>query len=118
MSDTEKQENVVTFTAAEWRSEESSEAFGVRKVVPKKKEPTPGMKAVLVFDDSFREAKKQLKKFPAFRPQLDLPELLSAMIDVCCADPAVMEKVTRRIIEMRKQQLAALEAGTAQATAP
>ncbi|MEX3582924.1 MAG: hypothetical protein VB137_10515 [Burkholderia sp.] len=111
MSDTEDQPNVVTFTADEWRGEESTEAFGVRKVVPKKKEPTPGMKAILVFEDSFREAKKQLKKYPAFRPQLDLPELLSAMIDVCCADPAVMEKVTRRIIDVRKQQLAALEAG-------
>ncbi|WP_155033882.1 hypothetical protein [Burkholderia pseudomallei] len=51
MSDAEKQENVVTFTAAEWRGEESSEAFGVRKVVPKKKEPTPGMKAILVFEE-------------------------------------------------------------------
>lgn len=111
MSDTEDQSNVVTFTADEWRGEESTEAFGVRKVVPKKKEPTPGMKAILVFEDSFREAKKQLKKYPAFRPQLDLPELLSAMIDVCCADPAVMEKVTRRIIDVRKQQLAAMEAG-------
>ncbi|KVD99661.1 hypothetical protein WI91_02380 [Burkholderia vietnamiensis] len=112
MSDTEDQANVVTFTADEWRGEESTEAFGVRKVVPKKKEPTPGMKAILVFDDSFREAKKQLKKYPAFRPQLDLPELLSAMIDVCCADPAIMEKVTRRIIDVRKKQLEALEAST------
>lgn len=110
MSDTEKQENVVTFTAAEWRGEDSSEAFGVRKVVPKKKEPTPGMKAILVFEDSFRRAKKRLKDYPMLRPQLDLPELISAMIDVCDADPAIMEKVARRIIDARKQQLAAMEA--------
>lgn len=111
MSDTEKQENVVTFTAAEWRGEESSEAFGVRKVVPKKKEPTPGMKAILVFEESFRQAKKHLKDYPMLRPQLDLPELISAMIDVCHADPTIMEKVTRRIIDVRKLQLAAMEAG-------
>ncbi|WP_281192340.1 hypothetical protein [Pandoraea oxalativorans] len=43
MSDTEKQANIVTFTAEEWRGEDWTEAFGVRKVVPKKKEPTPGM---------------------------------------------------------------------------
>ncbi|MEX3614103.1 MAG: hypothetical protein VB141_10230 [Burkholderia gladioli] len=110
MSDTENQESVVTFTADEWRGEESSEAFGVRKVVPKKKEPTPGMKAILVFEDNFRRAKKHLKDYPMLRPQLDLPELISAMIDVCDADPAIMEKVTRRIIDVRKQQLAAMEA--------
>ncbi|CAJ5181223.1 Uncharacterised protein [Burkholderia pseudomallei] len=116
MSDTEDQANVVTFTADEWRGEESTEAFGVRKVVPKKKEPTPGMKAILVFEDSFRRAKKHLKAYPMLRPQLDLPELISAMIDVCDADPAIMEKVTRRIIDVRKQQLAAMEAGTTPAT--
>lgn len=112
MSDTENQANVVTFTAAEWRGEESTEAFGVRKVVPKKKEPTPGMKAILVFEDSFRRAKKHLKDYPMLRPQLDLPELISAMIDVCDADPTIMEKVTRRIVVVRKEQLATLEAGT------
>lgn len=116
MSDTENQANVVTFTAAEWRGEESSEAFGVRKVVPRKKEPTPGMKAILVFEDSFRRAKKHLKNYPMLRPQLDLPELISAMIDVCDADPAIMEKVVRKIIDVRKQQLAAMEAGTTPAT--
>ncbi|WP_155033883.1 hypothetical protein [Burkholderia pseudomallei] len=39
-----------------------------------------------------------------------MPELISAMIDVCHADPTIMEKVTRRIIDVRKQQLAAMEA--------
>ena len=40
------------------------------------------MKAVLVFDESFRSAKKQMKAYPAFRPTLDLPELVSSMIDM------------------------------------
>ncbi|MEX3605240.1 MAG: hypothetical protein VB142_00230 [Burkholderia sp.] len=116
MSEIEKQAESVTFTADEWKGEEATEAFGVRKVVPKKKEPTPGVKAVLVFEDSFRRAKKHLKAYPLLRPQLDLPELISAMIDVCDADPAIMGKVTRRIIDVRKQQLAAMEAGTTPAT--
>jgi hypothetical protein len=51
-----------------------------------------------------------MKAYPAFRPVLDLPELISAMIDVSAADPALMEKVTRRIIDVRKEQLAAMEA--------
>jgi hypothetical protein len=109
MSEVQKQPEVVTFTADEWRGDDASEAFGVRKVVPKKKEPTPGMKAVLVFDESFRCAKKQMKAYPAFRPVLDLPELISAMIDVCAADSALMERVIRRVVSVRKGQLAAME---------
>lgn len=112
MSDVQNPAEQVTFSEREWREDDASEAFGVRKVVPKKKEPTPGMKAVLVFDESFRSAKKQMKAYPAFRPVLDLPELISAMIDVSAAEPALMEKVTRRIIDVRKEQLAAMEAGS------
>ncbi|MEM5387890.1 hypothetical protein VSR68_30510 [Paraburkholderia phymatum] len=109
MSEVQKLPEVVTFTADEWRGDDASEAFGVRKVVPKKKEPTPGMKAVLVFAESFRHAKKQMRAYPAFRPVLDLPELISAMIDVCAADPALMERVIRRVVEQRKVHLAAME---------
>jgi len=116
MSDVQKPAELVTFTAQEWREDDASEAFGVRKVVPKKKEPTPGMKAVLVFDESFRSAKKQMRAYPAFRPVLDLPELISAMIDVCAADPALMERVIKRVVEVRKAQLAAMEAGATPAS--
>ncbi len=111
MSDVQKQPEVVTFTANEWRSEDVSEALGVRKAVPKKKEPTPGMKAILVFEESFRSAKKQMKAYPAFWPTLDLPELISSMIDVCAADPELMEHVIRNVVERRKAQLAAMETG-------
>ncbi|RQR22923.1 hypothetical protein DIE23_35665 [Burkholderia sp. Bp9143] len=112
MSELEKQDRVVSFTADQWLAEDETEAFGVRKIVPKKKEPTPGVKAILVFEDSFRRAKKHLKAYPLLRPQLDLPELISAMIDVCDADPAIMEKVARRIIDARRQQLDAMAAST------
>ncbi|MEM5387875.1 hypothetical protein VSR68_30435 [Paraburkholderia phymatum] len=43
------------------------------------------MKAVLMFDENFRRAKKEMKGYPAFRPALDLPGLISAMIDVRAA---------------------------------
>ena len=105
MDDTQRQVGHVTFKADDWLNDPASEAFGVTKMVPKPKEPTPGMKAILVSEESFRRAKKQMKAYPAFRPQLDLPELISAMIDVCDADPAVMERVVRRIIDERKRQL-------------
>jgi len=111
MTDVQSQPEVVTFTADEWVNDPASEAFGVTKSVPKPKEQTPGMKAILVFQESFRRARKRMKEYTVFRPTLDLPELISAMIDVCDADPAIMEKVMRRIIEERKQQLAAMEAG-------
>ena len=113
MSEVQKQPEVVTFTADEWKNEQASEALGVTKSVPKKKEPTPGMKAILVFDESFRRAKKQMKAYPAFRPALDLPEVISAMIDVCDSDAAIMGRVMRRILEQRKRQLAAMESGVA-----
>src|SRR5215472_12145835 len=111
MSEVQNPGEQVTFSEREWREDETSEAFGVRKVVPKKREPTPGMKAVLVFEESFRSAKKQMKAYPAFRPVLDLPELISAMIDVSAADPALMEHVIRRVLLVRKGQLAAMEIG-------
>ncbi|BCZ85760.1 hypothetical protein PTKU64_94350 (plasmid) [Paraburkholderia terrae] len=111
MSNAQTQPDVVTFTADQWKNEQASEALGVTKSVPKKKEPTPGMKAILVPDENFRSAKKQMKAYPAFRPALDLPEVIGAMIDVCAADPALMERVIRRIVESRKAQLAAMESG-------
>jgi hypothetical protein len=117
MSEVDKQPELVTFTADEWKNEQASEALGVTKAVPKKKEPTPGMKAVLVFEESFRRAKKQMKAYPAFRPALDLPEVISAMIDVCDADPALMERVTRRILEQREQQLAEMKIAASRPTA-
>ncbi|CAB3770852.1 hypothetical protein [Paraburkholderia humisilvae] len=109
MNNLEQQVGQVTFTADEWLNDPASAAFGVTKLVPKAKEPTPGMKAILVSQESFRRAKKQMKAFPAFRPQLDLPELISAMIDVCDADPAIMERVALRIIEERQRQIDAMK---------
>jgi hypothetical protein len=103
MSDLQRQVGQVPFTAEDWLNDPSSEAFGVRKLVPKRKESTPGMKAILVSQESFRRAKKQMKTHPVFRPKLDLPELISAMIDVCDADPTIMESVMRRVINERER---------------
>jgi hypothetical protein len=105
MNDIQRQTGQVIFTADDWPNDPASKTFGVTKLVPKAKEPTPGMKAILVTDESFRRAKKQMKAYPAFRSQLDLPGLISAMIDVCDADPVVMESVVRRIVDERRRQL-------------
>ncbi|WP_407510655.1 hypothetical protein [Ralstonia sp. GP101] len=76
----------------------------MRKIVPKAKEKTPGVKAVLIFHDSFLRAKRRMKECTSIRPVIDLPEIISAMIDVCDADPAVMEKVGKKMLERRAQQ--------------
>lgn len=83
----------------------------MRKIVPKAKEKTPGVKAVLIFHDSFLRAKRRMKECTSIRPVIDLPEIISAMIDVCDADPAVMEKVGKKMLERRAQQLAELQNG-------
>lgn len=103
--------DTVVFTRAEWEADDESEAFGVRKIVPKAKEKTPGVKAVLVFHESFLRAKRRMKECTFIRPVIDLPEIISAMIDVCDADPVVMEKVGKKMLERRAQQLAELQSG-------
>lgn len=101
-------DDVVTFTASEWRHDQVSEAFGVRKTVAKLKEPTPGVKPVLIFHDSYLIAKKRMRQLKQFHPIVDLPEVISAMIDVCDADLDLMPRVTLAIVERRERQLASL----------
>jgi hypothetical protein len=111
MSTLENDEALVSFTKDEWQNDEVSEAFGVPKTIKKPKEKTPGVKAILVFEDSFYRSKKRLKEYKNLRPAVDLPEVISAMIDVCDSDDELMMLVTKKIIMRREKQLSELKAG-------
>src|SRR5476651_2268265 len=95
---TNEDDALVSFTKEEWKNDDVSEAFGITKSVKKPKEKTPGVKAILVFEDSFHRAKRQMKEYRNLRPVVDLPEIISAMIDVCDADQELMALVTKNII--------------------
>jgi hypothetical protein len=100
----------VTFTLSEWKHDPISEAFGIRKAVPKTKEPTPGVKSVLIYHDSFVRAKKHMRGYKQLHPVVDLPEVISAMIDVCDADPDLWPRITHAILTRRERQNAHLRA--------
>lgn len=110
--DDESDENLqtVTFTLSEWKHDPISEAFGIRKAVPKSKEPTPGVKSVLIYHDSFVRAKKHMRGYKQLHPVVDLPEVISAMIDVCDADPDLWPRITHAILTRRERQNAHLRA--------
>lgn len=54
---------------------------------------------------------KAMKRIRPSGRRLDRPELISSMIDVCATDPALTKRVIRNVVERRKAQLAAMEAG-------
>lgn len=103
--------HLITFTKDEWQNDEASEAFGVVKSVRKPKEKTPGVKAVLIFQDSFNRAKVRMREYRNFRPVVDLPEVISAMIDVCAEDADLMTRVTAHIVSRREAQLGEMKSG-------
>jgi hypothetical protein len=110
MTNADNNHEQVSFTKDEWTATDKTTAFGVEKVHLKPKEKVKGVKAILVHDDSFRRAKGALKFSTDFRPALDLPELISAMIDVCTADAEVMKKVQLQILTQREKSLLAMRA--------
>ena len=95
----------IVFTKDEWTGTDKSTAFGLEKVHLKPKQKVDGVKAILVYDESFKRAKGALKTCSNFRPTLDLPELISAMIDVCVLDADIMKKVHMQIVSQRESAL-------------
>jgi hypothetical protein len=110
--------HTVTFTHDEWVNNRTSTAFGMIKSVPTKKAKTPGVKAVLIRSASFTKAKKMMRQLGALQPPADLPEIVSATIDICAANPdRYLPLITDHILKERLHQLdvarAALESMTA-----
>ncbi|MCW3678645.1 hypothetical protein [Burkholderia cenocepacia] len=95
-------DEAVVFTKDDWQNQKTSEAFGIKKSVAGGKSQTPGMKAVLVYHASFLESKKLMKQIQSVQPTPDLPEVISAMIDVCAKEPEVyLPKITKAILDRR-----------------
>jgi uncharacterized protein YdhG (YjbR/CyaY superfamily) len=110
MTNADNNHEQVSFTKEEWTEAATSTAFGLAKAKVNVKPKVAGMKAILVHDESFKRCKGALKFFTDFRPALDLPELISAMIDVCTADAEVMKKVQLQILTQREKSLLAMRA--------
>lgn len=96
----EKAPDQVMFSREEWGKNAASTAFGITKMRPAVKPKIPGLKPLLVADDTFNELKQWAKSLNN-RPVIDLPELGSAALRIVMADEELKTKAVRELLSLR-----------------
>jgi hypothetical protein len=93
----------VEITEAEWKGKEETEAFGVIKSIQKKRDPIPGMKAILIEEGVFMELKHFKSDLKHVRPAVDLPEIATAALALCLEGEDARNTLLKKIIQERQE---------------
>lgn len=89
-----------TFSRQEWEQSAASAAFGITKTRPAVKPKIPGLKAILIDDNTFNNLKLWAKSL-SNRPVIDLPELASAALGIVMADEELKSKAVKELLSHR-----------------
>jgi hypothetical protein len=90
----------VTFSRQDWEKSAASAAFGITKTRPAVKPKIPGLKAILIADDTFEDMKLWAKSLTN-RPAIDLPELASAALSIVMADESLKSCAVKELLGLR-----------------